>query len=97
MHSTVRDTSSVTGRLVVYNIQGTVSSVDPSVYDTAFVIENGQMAMQADLSLNNHRLFGSIRLKLIDDFVSDHCMEMPSFICEKYVQQNIRSVERASK
>ena len=24
------------------------------------------------------------RLKLIDDFVTDHCMEIPAFICEKY-------------
>ena len=60
LHGTFRDTSSVTGRLVVYGVRGTVSSVGPSVYYTAFVIEKGQMVMQTDLSLNNHHLLGSI-------------------------------------
>ena len=60
LQGTVRDRSSVTGRLGVYSVQGTVSSVDPSVYDTAFVIEKGQMVMQTDLSLNSHSLLGSI-------------------------------------
>ena len=41
LHGTVRDMSSVTGRLVVFGVQGTVSSVDPTVYDTAFAIEKG--------------------------------------------------------
>ena len=36
------------------------SNVDPSVYDTAFVMENGQMVMQTDPSLNKHRLQGSV-------------------------------------
>ena len=30
------------------------------VSDTAFVIENGQMVMQTDLSLNGHRLRSSV-------------------------------------
>jgi len=34
--------------------------MDPSIYDTTFVIENGQMVMQTDLSLNGHRLRGSV-------------------------------------
>ena len=46
--------------LIVYGVKETISSVDPSVYDTAFVIENGQMVMQTDLSLNGHNLSGSI-------------------------------------
>ena len=54
------DTSSVTGTLVVYGVQYTVSSVDPSVYDTASVIENGKMVMQTNLSLNGHLLRDSI-------------------------------------
>ena len=29
-------------------------------YDTAFVIENGHMVMQTDLSLNRHRLRGFV-------------------------------------
>ena len=60
LHGTVHNTSSVTGRLVVYGGQGTVSSVDPSGYNTAFVIEKGEMVMQTDLSLNNYRLLGSV-------------------------------------
>ena len=56
----VRDTSFITiGHLIVYGVKETISNVDPSVYDTAFVIENGQMVMQTDLSLNEHRLRGS--------------------------------------
>ena len=46
--------------LIVYCLKETVSNVDPSVYDTAFVIENGQMVMQTDVSLNGHRLRGSV-------------------------------------
>jgi len=30
------------GHLIVYGVKETISNVDPSVYDTAFVIENGQ-------------------------------------------------------
>ena len=48
------------GHLIVYGVKETVSNVDPSVYDTAFVIENGQMVMQTDLSLNGHRLHDSV-------------------------------------
>ena len=48
------------GHLIVYGVKETISSVDPSVYDTAFVIENGKMLMQTDLSLNGHRLRGSV-------------------------------------
>ena len=61
LHGTVRDTSSTAvGNLIVYGVKETVSNVDVSVYDTAFVIENGQMVMQTDLSLNEHRLRGSV-------------------------------------
>ena len=48
------------GHLIVYGVKETISNVDPSVYDTAFVIENGQMVMQTDLSLNGHRLRDSV-------------------------------------
>ena len=48
------------GHLIVYGVKETISNVDPSVYDTAFVIENGKMVMETDLSLNGHRLSGSI-------------------------------------
>ena len=48
------------GHLIVYGVKETISNVDPSVYDTAFVIENGKMVMETDLSLNGHNLRGSI-------------------------------------
>ena len=61
LHGMVRDTSFLkVGHLIVYGLKETVSNVDPSVYDTAYVIENGQMVMQTDLSLNRHRLRGFV-------------------------------------
>ena len=61
LHGTVRHSSFIkVGHLIVYGLKETVSNVDPSVYDTAFVIENGQMKMETDLSLNGHHLRGSV-------------------------------------
>jgi len=61
LHGTVRNPSLIKiGHLIVYGVKETISNVDPSVYDTAFVIENGQMEMQTDLSLNKHRLRDSV-------------------------------------
>ena len=61
LHGTVRNPSLIKiGHLIVYGVKETISNVDPSVYDTAFVIENGQMKMETDLSLNGHRLRGSV-------------------------------------
>ena len=48
------------GHLIVYGVKETISNVDPSVYDTAFAIENGKMVMETDLSLNGHNLRGSV-------------------------------------
>ena len=42
LHGTVTFPSLLTiGHLIVYGVKETISNVDPSVYDTAFVIENG--------------------------------------------------------
>ena len=61
LHGTVSKQSLLTiGHLIVYGVKETISNVDPSVYDTAFVIENGKMVMETDLSLNGHRLRGSV-------------------------------------
>ena len=61
LHGTVSKQSFLTiGHLIVYGVKETISNVDPSVYDTAFVIENGKMVMQTDLSLNGHQLRSSI-------------------------------------
>ena len=57
LHGTVTFPSLLTiGHLIVYGVKETISNVDPSVYDTAFVIENGKMVMETDLDLNNHKI-----------------------------------------
>ena len=61
LHGTVTFPSLLTiGHLIVYGVKETISNVDPSVYDTAFVIENGKLVMETDLSLNGHRLSGFV-------------------------------------
>ena len=60
LHGKICDKKSINGHLIVYGVKETVSNVDPSIYDAAFTIENGQMVMQTDLSLNGHRLRDSI-------------------------------------
>ena len=44
------------GHLIVYGVKETISNVDPSVYDTAFVVENGKMVMETDLDMKNHKI-----------------------------------------
>ena len=44
------------GHLIVYGVKETISNVDPSVYDTAFVVENGKMVMETKLDMNNHKI-----------------------------------------
>ena len=61
LHGTVRNPSLITlGHQIVYGVKETIPNVDPSVYDSAFVIENGKMVMETDLSLNGHNLSGSV-------------------------------------
>ena len=57
LHGTATFPSLLTiGHLIVYGVKETISNVDPSIYDTAFVIENGKMVMETDLDLNNHKI-----------------------------------------
>ena len=42
--------------MIVYGVEGYVSSVEPKVYDTAFVVENGKMTMETDIDLNGHSI-----------------------------------------
>ena len=42
--------------MIVYGVKGYVSSVEPKVYDTAFVVENGKMTMETDIDLNGHSI-----------------------------------------
>ena len=44
------------GHLIVYGVKETISNVDPSVYDTAFAVENGKMVMETKLDMNNHKI-----------------------------------------
>ena len=37
-------------------VKGYVSSVEPKVYDTAFVVENGKMVMETDIDLNGYSI-----------------------------------------
>ena len=61
LHGTDSNPSFLTiGHLIVYGVKETLSNVEPSVYDTAFVIENRKMVMETDLSLNGHNLSGSV-------------------------------------
>ena len=46
--------------LIVYGVKGSQSNVDSDVYDTAYVVGNGKMVMQTDLSLNGYKLSGSV-------------------------------------
>ena len=47
-----KTTSSTVDHLIVFAVNCSVSSVDPKVYDTAFVVENGKMVMATDLDMN---------------------------------------------
>ena len=51
-----KTTSSTTGHLIVYGVKGYVSSVEPKIYDTVFSVYNGNMVMQTNIDLNNHKI-----------------------------------------
>ena len=48
------------GHLIVYGIKGAQNDVDSAVYDTAYVVENGEMVMQTGLDMNGYKLLNSI-------------------------------------
>ena len=51
-----KTTSSTTGHLIVYGVKGYVSSVEPKIYDTVYSVNNGNMVMQTNIDLNNHKI-----------------------------------------
>ena len=51
-----KTTSSTTGHLIVYGVKRYVSSVEPKIYDTVFSVNNGNMVMQTNIDLNNHKI-----------------------------------------
>ena len=51
-----KTTPSTTGHLIVYGVKGYVSSVEPKIYDTVFSVNNGNMVMQTNIDLNNHKI-----------------------------------------
>ena len=44
------------GHLIVYGIEGYQKDVSSNIYDALYIQENGEMAMQTDLSLNTHHI-----------------------------------------
>ena len=42
--------------MVVHGVKGYVPNVDPSVFDTAFVIENGKIVMETNIDMNGHNI-----------------------------------------
>ena len=42
--------------MVVYGVNGFVSSVPSTVYDQVYVVNDGRMVLQTDLDLHGHRL-----------------------------------------
>ena len=48
------------GYLIVYGIKGAQNDVDSAVYDSVYVVENGDMVMQTDLNMSGHKLLNSI-------------------------------------
>lgn len=47
------------GHMVVYGANHTVLSVPSSVFDQAYVVNNGRMELQTDLDLHGHRLMNN--------------------------------------
>ena len=46
--------SDTTSYLIVYGIEGYYSSIDPTVYDNWYIINNGNLEMQTSIDMNNH-------------------------------------------
>ena len=51
-----KTTSSTTGHLIVYGVRGYVSNVDANIYDTVFSVNNGNMVLQTNIDMNDHRI-----------------------------------------
>ena len=86
LNGTVTSPSLLTiGHLIVYGVKETISNVDPSVYDTAFAIENGKMVMETNLDLNNHKITN------LDDPLNegDACNKRSLDILEKKLSETL--------
>ena len=86
LNGTVTSPSLLTiGHLIVYGVKETISNVDPSVYDTAFAIENGKMVMETNLDLNNHKITN------LDDPLNegDACNKRSLNILEKKLSETL--------
>ena len=46
----------VSGRLVTCGVRGYVANVEPSVFDTAFVFENGKMVIETNIDMNGYKI-----------------------------------------
>ena len=63
LHGSISKGNTKKAHLIVYGVQGHVSSVDPDVFDAVFVIKNGKMVMETDINMNGKNLIGLPKLK----------------------------------
>ena len=42
--------------MIVYGIEGYYSSIDPTVYDNWYTINNGNLEMQTSIDMKNHKV-----------------------------------------
>ena len=54
LHGSAPGGARVLAHMIVYGVKGYVPNVDSSVYDAAFVIENGKMLTETDININGH-------------------------------------------
>ena len=56
MHGTVPHGVAFVGHLIVYGVAGYAADVDPHVFDTPYLLENGKMVMETNLNMNSHEI-----------------------------------------
>ena len=65
LHGSISKGNTKKAHLIVYGVQGHVSSADPDVFDTVFVIENGKMVMETDIDMNGKKLLNYPKSKAV--------------------------------
>lgn len=86
--STPEDNSSriTLAHMIVYGVKGYAANVDPSVFDSAFVNENGKMLMETDIDMNNHRIL-NLSDTALETFI--HSYVQP-FLRYKIITYNVK-------
>ena len=65
LHGSISKGNTKKAHLIVYGVQGHVSSVNPDVFDTVFVIENGKMVMETDIDMNGKKILNYPKSKAV--------------------------------